>query len=185
MKRNSFNQNRNNRTGKKINIFNVSPLYEKLIMSLPIISNSRQHNRIIPIIKFQYDNVYECVSRGNCMDDNAIDLMEIKCSVVNGIDVAYIMYDGYPMSAIAKEPSFMNGLTEKEAAFMKMIFDNSKVLTNQGFQLNGFEAENVGEHLNVPSNKNRTSKLRFSNKVHVKEIPNRKTMKNIVRNWNK
>jgi hypothetical protein len=181
IKQKSFNQHINNRTGKKTNIFDVSPLYEKLIARLPIISNARQHNRIVPVIKLQYDNVYECDSRGSCINDDAIDLMEIKCSIVNGIDVAYIMYDGHRMSAIAKEPTFMNGLNEKEVAFMKMIFDNSRVLTDEGFRLNGFEAENIGKQLNAIVNKNRSARLRFSNTVHIKEIPNRKTMKNMMR----
>jgi hypothetical protein len=174
-----------NRRGKLIPPLNLTPFYERLIMRLPIINNARQHNRVVPIIKFQYDNVYECDSYGSCIDDDAIDFMEIKCGVLNGIEIAYIMYNGNHMSAIAKEPTFMNSLNEKETAFMKMIFDNSNVLTDEGFRLNEFEAENIGEQLNAIANKNRTARLRFSNKVHVKEIPNRKTMRQIIHYWNK
>lgn len=185
MKQKSLNQNVSLRSGKIVNLFNLSSLYERLIAQLPIISNGRQHNRVVPVIKFQYNNVYHCGSHEKCIDNDAIDKMEIKCAVVKGVDVAYILYDGERMSAIAKEPTFINSLTEKEAAFMKLIFDNANVLTEDGFRLAGFQAENIGEQLNVIVNKNRTARLRFSNKVHIKEIPNRKTMRNMIRNWSK
>lgn len=184
IKQKTFNQNINKK-GRRVNLFNLSPLYEKLIMRLPIISNGHQHGRIIPIIKFQYNKIYECNSHNTCIDDDAIDLMEIKCGIVNGVDVAYFLYDGNRMTAIANEPTFMNSLTAKEAAFMKVMFDNANVLTEEGLSLSGFENENIGEQLNAITNKNKTARLRFSNKVHIKEIPNRKTMRNIIRNWNK
>jgi hypothetical protein len=40
-------------------------------------------------------------------------------------------------------------LTEKEAAFMKLIFDNANVLTEDGFSFNKFQAENISEQLNI------------------------------------
>jgi hypothetical protein len=181
MKQKSFANNVNSRSGKRINLFNTGPLYHKLIIRLPILSIVHHHNESLPVIKFSHDNVYVCNSIEQCLNDDAIDSIEIKCGVLNGVDVAYFVYNGENMTAIAKEPTFMNSLTEKEQAFMKLIFDNANVLTNAGYLLAGFEVENIGTQLNAITNKNRTSRLRFSNKVHIKEIPNRQTMKNLMR----
>ncbi len=181
MKQQSFINNVNKKSGKKVNLFNIGPLYHKLIIRLPILSMARHHNKSLPVIKFSYDNVYECNSIEQCLNDDAIDSIEIKCGVLNGVDVAYFLYNGENMTAIAKEPTFINSLTEKEQAFMKLIFDNANVLTDAGYLLAGFEVENIGAQLNTITNKNRSSRLRFSNKVHIKEIPNRQTMKNLMR----
>jgi hypothetical protein len=180
---NKYNKNTkyniNVRTGKSKRryLFDLNPLYEHLITNLPIISKVKRNNYKFSIIKFNYDDVYQCNSSRHCIDDDAIDLIEIRCSVVKGVDVAYILYEGKRMSVIAKEPLFMNRLTEKEAAFMKLIFDNANVLTEDGFSFNKFQAENISEQLNIIVNKNRNPRLVFSNKVQIKEIPNIKTMK--------
>jgi hypothetical protein len=176
MKQSTFIQNIN-KTGKKTNVFNISPLYTKLISNIPVIINARHYHTTVPIIKFQYDNIYRCYSHVNCIDDYALDLMKIKLTVVNGINVAYILYNNYVISAIPDEPTFINSLNEKEIAFMKIIFNKANVSTVETFLLNGYEVENISKYLNVIPNKNKTSRLRFSNKVHVKEISNRKTIR--------
>jgi hypothetical protein len=170
---------------KRRQLFNLEPIYKRLIVQLPVLSFGVQRGERVPIIKFMYNKVYECNSMEKCIDTIEIDRMEIKCAIVKGVDVAFILHEGNRMSALVKEPTFINSLSEKEQAFAKLIFDNANVLTDDSFRLTGFIGEDIGEQLNLITNKNRTSRLRFSNKVHVKEIPNRKTMRNIIRYWNK
>ncbi len=164
---------------------NMSEMIGNFISKLePMRHTTDDNNRIIDsYFTLLTGNKLTCKSYKQCISIDKLDnikLVPYKESDTNNI--IYIAINGTYIGGFINDPSFVNSLTEKERGFLVRLFDIFNKIDASGNSLQKheyFSGLNLAKYMATPANKTKTTRINWSNRVMVKEIPSWRN--NIVR----
>lgn len=115
-----------------------------------------------------------------CLDEADLSRISFHIRIIDEQIVVYVVYNEIAIGALTADSTFINSLNEKEQGFMRALFQNYDIIPPEGRSLESysyFNGVNVWPYVVRPTRKTKTNKLRWNERVKVKEIPNKATVK--------